>query len=826
MILLPFLTVLALAGATPGVAAPPDDAATTEKQQAQFKLFLQRSLEKQKAAAAGGAVAPAPGTVLPGHPPAPPPWKQEQERAVAFNKEFGPGAYEGITGFSDRCLYKDGCDKLATMSLIDGAYKFVELQKDVENKTVTEDSSAYRGRHEQIKTGMKTAMDGFRPRPGGSASYEADFIKSTDPIVTKVFTKDELLKYAERNAASADSAPFYTFLGKTLNGAGPAGKAREAFDAALQRDPKNEAALSGRAEASLNLGDYPGAVSDARAALTLNPGDERALATLKFAEGRLPAGSSAGSAGPGADAAAGGVGTAGAAYPAGSAQAALGRAGDVSAQDAARRSEEYVAAARRSLTLGDARAAAESLRKAVELNPSNAEALSLSAMAHIRLKDYAQALAAAEAGLQLAPNNAALLDAKAQALNYMKDYKGALASADLAIAANPNDPMAYFNRAWALGGLHERAGSLDALQSAARLNPQFASVRDSALRLPQDSDILYLFPGEAPGAQPAPADVPAAVAGLSPRLMLGGGLLAGLLLAAIVGLRLRRPAAPPPLASVRQAPELLAGKYEVGSEIGSGGMGVVYKGRDRSLDRAVAIKRMREEIRWDPRERARFVAEAKLVAKLKHPHIVEIHAIVEEDGEVYLIFEHIAGRTLHQIIAQEKKLPFETARDLFRGVASALDYAQSLGVIHRDLKPANVMVDAEGRVRVMDFGIARLTEEAISRHSKTNTVVGTPLYMAPEQEQGVARKESDAYSMAVCLYEVLTGLRPFAGTGSGLLMNKLKKAYEPPSAVAARMPPGLDEVFAKALDPDPDQRYATAGALVRALEALETPRAA
>lgn len=826
MALFPCLIALALAGATPSMGDPaPNDAATTDKQQEQFKLFLQRRLEQQKAAASGGVVAPAPGTVLPGQPPAPPRWKQEQERAAAFNTEFGPGAYEGITGFSDRCLYKDGCDKLATMDLIAGAYKYVDLQKEVENNVLTEDSGAYRGRRAQIKAGMKTAMDGFRPRPGGSASYEADFIKSTDPIVTKVFTKDELLKYAERNAASADSSPFYTFLGKTLNGAGPAGKAREAFDAALQRDPKNEAALSGRAEASLNLGDYPGAVSDARAALKLNPGDERALATLKFAEGRLPAGYSADiSAGHGPDAA--GAGPAGASYPSGSAQAALGRPGDVSAQDAARRSEEYVAAARRSLTLGDARAAAESLRKAVELNPGNAEALSLSAMAHIRLKDYAQALAAAEAGLKLAPNNAALLDAKASALNYMKDYKGALASADLAIAANPNDPMAYFNRAWALGGLHERAGSLDALTAAARLNPQFASIRDSALRLPQDSDILYLFPGESPGAQPAPADVPSAGAGLSPRLMLGGGLLAGLLLAAIAGLRLRRPAAPPPPAYVRQAPELLAGKYEVGREIGSGGMGVVYKGRDRSLDRAVAIKRMREEIRWDPRERARFVAEAKLVAKLKHPHIVEIHAIVEEDGEVYLIFEHIAGRTLHQIIAQEKKLPFETARDLFRGVASALDYAQSLGVIHRDLKPANVMVDAEGRVRVMDFGIARLTEEAISRHSKTNTVVGTPLYMAPEQEQGVARKESDAYSMAVCLYEVLTGLRPFAGTGSGLLMNKLKKAYEPPSAVAARMPPGLDEVFAKALDPDPDRRYATAGALVRALEALETPRAA
>ncbi|MCR4296029.1 MAG: serine/threonine protein kinase, partial [Elusimicrobia bacterium] len=229
-------------------------------------------------------------------------------------------------------------------------------------------------------------------------------------------------------------------------------------------------------------------------------------------------------------------------------------------------------------------------------------------------------------------------------------------------------------------------------------------------------------------------------------------------------------------------------------------------------------------IRWDPRERARFVAEAKLVAKLHHPHIVEIHTIVEQEGEVYLIFEHIAGRTLRQVIAEDGKLPFQKARDLFRGVASALDYAHGLGVIHRDLKPANLMVDAEGRVRVMDFGIARLTEEALSRRTGTSRAVGTPLYMAPEQEQGVARSESDAYSMAVCLYELLTGRRPFAGSGTGLLMNKLKSVYEPPSKLDARLPSGLDEVFAKALGPDPDKRYASAGKLLRALESLEATR--
>ena len=288
---------------------------------------------------------------------------------------------------------------------------------------------------------------------------------------------------------------------------------------------------------------------------------------------------------------------------------------------------------------------------------------------------------------------------------------------------------------------------------------------------------------------------------------------------------MRKSAALPP-APLKKAPKLLDGKFEVGREIGAGGMGVVYFGRDRSLDRVVAIKRMREEIRWDARERERFIAEARLVARLKHPHIVEIHTIVEQDGEVYLVFEFIPGQTLMESIAQKKMLPFEKARDLFRGVASALDFAHGSGVIHRDLKPGNLMVDSEGRVRIMDFGIARLTEEAVSRHSKTKSMVGTPLDMAPEQEQGVARKESDVYSMAICLYESLTGRTPFSGIGTGLLMNKLKSAPVPPSRHNAHLPAGLDQVFAKALDPDPAKRYTSAGNLMRALEGLETPRTA
>lgn len=817
------LAVFAFALATPA-AGQPETEETSAEEQAQFELLKQRRLERLGISPSAAGLVPAPVAGSPVVPPVrQPSWEErERERATQFNAQFGEGAYEGIIGFSDRCKSSDGCNKLATADLIRGAYRFVNLQKDVEENVIAPDSDAYRGRHQEIKGGIRAAMEEFRPQAGARSAYEAEFIKFSDPIVKKIFTKDELLRYAERNAASSDSAAFYTYLGKTLNGAGPPGKARDAFDAALRRDPSNDDALSGRAEARLNMGDYPGAVRDAVAALKLNPRNARAYAALRFSEGRAAGSGSAGAfaaAGGGSSPPPGGGAVAGS-FSGGAGASPHAGAGDPVSFDSLRRSDALVADARRRLSLGDPHAAVGLLGKAVELNPRSPEALSLTAMALIRTKDYAGALAAAEAGLELAPNNVTLLDAKANALNHMKDYRGALAAADLAILQNPNDAMAHYNRAWALGGLDDRAGALASLRTAAQLNPQFAPALASALELPREDDFLYLFSGEGreTRSEPSPSS-PAS--GRRSRLLMGGAA-AGILAAFMLAARRKRPAAPPPLSSVRKVPKILDGKFEVGREIGSGGMGVVYEGRDLSLDRAVAVKRMREEIRWDPRERARFVAEAKLVAKLKHPHIVEIRTIVEQEGEVYLIFEHIAGRTLHQMIAEDGKLPFQRARDLFRGAASALDYAHGLGVIHRDLKPANLMVDAEGRLRVMDFGVARLTEEALSRRTGTNSTVGTPLYMAPEQEQGVAREESDAYSMAVCLYEVLTGRRPFAGSGAGLLMNKLKSVYEPASKLDARLPSGLDEIFAKALDPDPDKRYSSAGNLLRALESLET----
>jgi serine/threonine protein kinase len=154
-----------------------------------------------------------------------------------------------------------------------------------------------------------------------------------------------------------------------------------------------------------------------------------------------------------------------------------------------------------------------------------------------------------------------------------------------------------------------------------------------------------------------------------------------------------------------------------------------------------------------------------------------------------------------------------------RATAEALGYAHSRGVIHRDVKPSNVMFTPEGTIKVMDFGIARLAKDALTRYSITNTVVGTPPYMAPEQEQGHVRKESDVYALAVCAYEMLTGKLPFVGMGAGMLMNKINMSFVPPSRAIGGLPPALDEIFTKAFQADPDNRCRTPQDFSAALDA-------
>ena len=281
------------------------------------------------------------------------------------------------------------------------------------------------------------------------------------------------------------------------------------------------------------------------------------------------------------------------------------------------------------------------------------------------------------------------------------------------------------------------------------------------------------------------------------------------------------PSVGPAPQGVRRAADLIKGQYRPGRQIGFGGMGMVYEGLDVNLQRPVAIKKMRDEIKSDPRERARFIQEAKLVAALHHPAIVDIFAIAEEGQDVFLVFEYIKGSTLYDHVTARGRLPLDESVAILQGAVEALDYAHGRGIIHRDLKPSNIMLTDEGRVKVMDFGIARVAKDALTKASQvmTNTIVGTPPYMAPEQEQGLVRKESDVYALALCLYEMLTGRMAFAGTGAGMLMSKINKAYAPATALAPELPGEIDAVFSAALEPDPSRRLPSPRELLERVKA-------
>ncbi|HAH08254.1 MAG TPA: hypothetical protein DCM05_17300 [Elusimicrobia bacterium] len=265
---------------------------------------------------------------------------------------------------------------------------------------------------------------------------------------------------------------------------------------------------------------------------------------------------------------------------------------------------------------------------------------------------------------------------------------------------------------------------------------------------------------------------------------------------------------------VRALPtSLIAGKYELRMPVGEGGMGVVYEAFDRNLDRKVAVKRMREDLRTDARERDRFLREARVAARLTHAYIVGVHDVVEEGGEIYLVLEFVDGRPLSAELEERGRLPLEECRTLFGFVCQAMDCAHRGGVLHRDLKPSNVMLCREGYAKVMDFGLARSAKDRALRES-----CGTLSYMAPEQHEGEARPGSDIFSMGVTLYEILGGERPFQGPD--YLEQKRRRSYAPVRRLVPDLPPGVDTFLAAALEPDPDKRIASPLEFLEGLKSL------
>jgi serine/threonine-protein kinase len=263
---------------------------------------------------------------------------------------------------------------------------------------------------------------------------------------------------------------------------------------------------------------------------------------------------------------------------------------------------------------------------------------------------------------------------------------------------------------------------------------------------------------------------------------------------------------------------VLGGNFRIERELARGGSGIVYLATDITLKRSVAIKHLKREAYESGEVRDKFLKEAQLAAKLKHPNLAQIYSVVG-DGELYLVFEYVEGETLHARLARQKRLKLDEVRAVVKDVAAAVDYAHSQKIIHRDLKPANLMVEPTGLCKVMDFGIAH---EARSLEATQTQAWGTPPYMAPEQELGSVSKESDLYAMGVIVYELLAGERPFQG--GYMLDRKLKKEFRPIIQANPDLPEGLHEFFQRALDPDPSKRFHSAEEFARALDATaQTP---
>ena len=600
---------------------------------------------------------------------------------------------------------------------------------------------------------------------------------------------------------------------------------------AIELDSKDPDAYKARALARASLDDRKGAIEDIRKAMSIDPQDEsaRVLSALLESRKSVPTLRSISSVDEikralggydsGPDAVKGG---------AGGDMAAL--AGEQPAAPDFTKSRAYLKTALAKNRLGDYENAARYAGLAIEKDPANYEAYLERANAYNFLGRYDDSVRDAGFVIEKDPANMQAFNMRAWALNRKGKARDAETDASRAIGINPGYADAWFNRALA----YEKQGNykrmLEDFRQAAALSGAYASRY-------QDAVAQYgpRVPGFNGGAA-ARRDLSAAGGGAQPSggrspvkrflilmffTLTGGALVA----AGLVHIMSSRDGAAPGARITH--PDVLSpsvfyegvatGKYKIERKLGEGAMGVVYEATDQSLGRKVAIKRMGEEIKINEREKQRFLDEARTVALLHHPGIVEIYTIFEEEDNIYLVFEHVDGQTLDKVLYKEARLPFERAQPMFGETAGALAYAHSKNVVHRDLKLSNIMLSTEGNIKVMDFGLARHAQESMARASNRE-VVGSPAYMAPEQELGVSSVESDIYSLGVCLYEVLSGVLPFQGPD--FHHQKTHKAYQQLSEMLPGLPKGVDALVNRCLSPVPEERFHSADDFRRALSEI------
>ena len=278
-------------------------------------------------------------------------------------------------------------------------------------------------------------------------------------------------------------------------------------------------------------------------------------------------------------------------------------------------------------------------------------------------------------------------------------------------------------------------------------------------------------------------------------------------------------------------PGQMLGPYRIVHQIGQGGMASVYKAYQPSMDRNVAIKVLPSQLAESPEFTARFQQEARIIARLEHPHILPVFDYGESDGITYFVMRYLEAGTLKSKM-EAGPLSWDEIDRLFTQLADALGYAHSQGVVHRDLKPGNALVDEQGNIFLTDFGIAKLLESASPRLTQTDAIMGTPAYISPEQAKALpVDQRSDIYSLGIILYEMVTGRVPFtADTPLAVILKHVSDPLPLPSILKPDIPESVEQVILKALAKEPDNRYSTTAEFLaawkRALEDKDTVRRA